>query len=207
MMKYGAVLDVARVRRHRHRGLAGRARCCSERRTAVRTHRQQSAYLAGPASADAAALSPRAGGVPAATSRIAPRFAPRRRPRSPFCAARFLQRQPSRHGALRAVEARHVALTHLPRSPAPSGRHRVLVALTGAGISAESGVPTFRGPDGLWRQLPPGRTSPRRGVRPRPRAGLGVVPVAPRAIRATLAERGAPRAGAARAARGRRSPW
>jgi NAD-dependent deacetylase len=29
--------------------------------------------------------------------------------------------------------------------------HRV-VALTGAGISAESGVPTFRGADGLWRQ-------------------------------------------------------
>lgn len=26
-----------------------------------------------------------------------------------------------------------------------------LVALTGAGISAESGVPTFRGPGGLWR--------------------------------------------------------
>lgn len=27
-----------------------------------------------------------------------------------------------------------------------------VVALTGAGISAESGVPTFRGKDGLWRQ-------------------------------------------------------
>ncbi len=27
-----------------------------------------------------------------------------------------------------------------------------LVVLTGAGVSAESGVPTFRGPDGLWRQ-------------------------------------------------------
>jgi len=27
-----------------------------------------------------------------------------------------------------------------------------LVALTGAGISAESGVPTFRGKDGLWRK-------------------------------------------------------
>ena len=31
---------------------------------------------------------------------------------------------------------------------------RVLV-LTGAGISAESGVPTFRGPGGLWRQYRP----------------------------------------------------
>lgn len=29
------------------------------------------------------------------------------------------------------------------------------VALTGAGVSAESGVPTFRGPDGLWRNHRP----------------------------------------------------
>jgi NAD-dependent deacetylase len=28
--------------------------------------------------------------------------------------------------------------------------HRRIVILTGAGVSAESGVPTFRGPDGLW---------------------------------------------------------
>lgn len=28
-----------------------------------------------------------------------------------------------------------------------------VVVLTGAGISAESGVPTFRGPGGLWRKL------------------------------------------------------
>ena len=27
---------------------------------------------------------------------------------------------------------------------------RNIVILTGAGVSAESGVPTFRGPDGLW---------------------------------------------------------
>src|SRR5688572_4541686 len=32
--------------------------------------------------------------------------------------------------------------------------HRVL-ALTGAGVSAESGVPTFRGPEGLWRRFRP----------------------------------------------------
>src|ERR671916_1857102 len=31
---------------------------------------------------------------------------------------------------------------------------RVLV-LTGAGVSAESGVPTFRGPEGLWRSFRP----------------------------------------------------
>jgi NAD-dependent deacetylase len=29
---------------------------------------------------------------------------------------------------------------------------RLVVVLTGAGVSAESGVPTFRGPDGLWRR-------------------------------------------------------
>ena len=29
---------------------------------------------------------------------------------------------------------------------------RTIVALTGAGVSAASGVPTFRGDDGLWRQ-------------------------------------------------------
>ena len=30
------------------------------------------------------------------------------------------------------------------------GKHRNIVILTGAGVSAESGVATFRGPDGLW---------------------------------------------------------
>jgi len=32
---------------------------------------------------------------------------------------------------------------------------RSIVVLTGAGISAESGVPTFRGPGGLWRDFRP----------------------------------------------------
>jgi NAD-dependent deacetylase len=32
---------------------------------------------------------------------------------------------------------------------------RALVALTGAGVSAESGVPTFRGENGLWKTLHP----------------------------------------------------
>ncbi len=35
--------------------------------------------------------------------------------------------------------------------PIPLRQVRSVVALTGAGVSAESGVPTFRGKDGLWR--------------------------------------------------------
>jgi len=37
---------------------------------------------------------------------------------------------------------------------------RTIVALTGAGVSAASRIPTFRGDDGLWRAVPgPRRTS------------------------------------------------
>ena len=32
---------------------------------------------------------------------------------------------------------------------------RRIVAVTGAGITAESGVPTFRGPEGLWKSYRP----------------------------------------------------
>jgi len=32
-----------------------------------------------------------------------------------------------------------------------------LLVLTGAGVSAESGIPTFRGKDGYWRNLDPAK--------------------------------------------------
>ena len=35
------------------------------------------------------------------------------------------------------------------------GSARRILILTGAGVSAESGVPTFRGPDGMWRKFRP----------------------------------------------------
>jgi len=35
------------------------------------------------------------------------------------------------------------------------GEARAIVAFTGAGVSAESGVPTFRGTDGIWSKLKP----------------------------------------------------
>jgi NAD-dependent deacetylase len=41
---------------------------------------------------------------------------------------------------------------------------RSLVAFTGAGISAESGVPTFRDTDGFWREFPPERFATWRGL-------------------------------------------
>lgn len=40
-------------------------------------------------------------------------------------------------------------------------RARRVVAVTGAGISAESGVPTFRGRDGWWRREDPSRLATR----------------------------------------------
>lgn len=43
----------------------------------------------------------------------------------------------------------------LERGREALGRARRVLVLTGAGVSAESGVPTFRGPEGLWRNFDP----------------------------------------------------
>jgi NAD-dependent deacetylase len=43
----------------------------------------------------------------------------------------------------------------LGQAAAALRKARRVLALTGAGVSAESGVPTFRGPEGLWRQFRP----------------------------------------------------
>lgn len=40
------------------------------------------------------------------------------------------------------------------RSPIPLGDDASLLVLTGAGVSAESGVPTFRDANGLWEKYP-----------------------------------------------------
>jgi NAD-dependent protein deacetylase/lipoamidase len=44
-------------------------------------------------------------------------------------------------------------VTNLERVAEKIARARVVTALTGAGVSAASGIPTFRGPDGLWKKV------------------------------------------------------
>jgi NAD-dependent deacetylase len=44
------------------------------------------------------------------------------------------------------------------------------VVFTGAGVSVESGIPTFRGPDGLWRRYDPDEVASIQGFRRNPRA-------------------------------------
>lgn len=48
-------------------------------------------------------------------------------------------------------------------------RSRHMIALTGAGVSAESGIPTFRGPNGLWRKFKPEELATPEAFRRNPR--------------------------------------
>ena len=83
------------------------------------------------------------------------------------------------------------------QSATPSSRN--IVILTGAGISRESGLDTFRDADGIWARRPPRGRGDARGVRARSGARPRVLQRAPaqRCCRSDgRAERGAPGAGA-----------
>lgn len=49
-------------------------------------------------------------------------------------------------------------------------RSKHAVVFTGAGVSAESGIPTFRGEDGLWKKYDPEEVASIHGFRKNPRA-------------------------------------
>jgi NAD-dependent deacetylase len=54
-----------------------------------------------------------------------------------------------------SIDVSRTVAPSLAEASARLRKARRVVALTGAGISAESGVPTFRGPGGLWGQYRP----------------------------------------------------
>ncbi len=55
-------------------------------------------------------------------------------------------------------------------SPISTTKYRRIVVLTGAGISAASGLPTYRGPGGLWNEPDVARLSKREGFTESPEA-------------------------------------
>jgi NAD-dependent deacetylase len=56
---------------------------------------------------------------------------------------------------LQGLSARPADSGKLEEARALLTRASRVIVLTGAGVSAESGVPTFRGPEGLWRTFRP----------------------------------------------------
>ena len=42
----------------------------------------------------------------------------------------------------------------IERAAKDIAKSRYVIALTGAGMSTESGIPDFRGPDGIWTKNP-----------------------------------------------------
>ncbi|HQR44224.1 MAG TPA: Sir2 family NAD-dependent protein deacetylase [Gemmatales bacterium] len=49
-------------------------------------------------------------------------------------------------------------MLHLSQAAALLRHAQKVTVFTGAGISAESGIPTFRDDTGLWREFPPENT-------------------------------------------------
>ena len=54
-------------------------------------------------------------------------------------------------------------------------RLKRIFVVTGAGISVESGIPTFRGKDGYWRNHDPTKLATAQAFLNDPGTGLGVV--------------------------------
>ncbi len=69
-------------------------------------------------------------------------------------------------------------------------RARSVCVLTGAGMSAESGIPTFRGPGGLWRNFRPEELATARSIHQGSQNCLGVVRLAAAAHCQSAAECG-----------------
>lgn len=64
------------------------------------------------------------------------------------------------HAGVRAIDAGGGLEAEIDRAAALVAGARHLVVFTGAGVSIESGLPDFRGPDGVWTRQEQGRPPP-----------------------------------------------